>query len=40
VIIAKQRNGPTDVAKLTYLSQYTRFENYAPDAGVFEDTGN
>jgi len=40
VIIAKQRNGPTDVAKLTYLSQYTRFENYAPDAGIFEDTGN
>ena len=40
VIIAKQRNGPTDVVKLTYLNQYTRFENYAPDASIFEDTGN
>jgi len=39
IIIAKQRNGPTDTAKLTYLSQYTRFENYTPDVGAFEDTG-
>ncbi len=38
VIIAKQRNGPTDTAKLTYLSQYTRFENYAPEAGFFEES--
>ena len=36
VIVAKQRNGPTDTAKLTYLSQFTRFENYAPEAGYFE----
>jgi replicative DNA helicase len=36
VIIAKQRNGPTDTAKLTYISQFTRFENYAPEAGYFE----
>lgn len=27
VIIGKQRNGPVDVVKLTYLPQYTRFEN-------------
>jgi len=40
VIIAKQRNGPTDTAKLTYISNYTRFENYTPETGVFEDTGN
>ncbi|MFH1539134.1 MAG: replicative DNA helicase, partial [bacterium] len=26
--IAKQRNGPTGRIKLTFLSQYTRFENY------------
>jgi replicative DNA helicase len=39
IIVAKQRNGPTDTAKLTYLSQYTRFENYTPDVGAFEDTG-
>ena len=37
VIIAKQRNGPTGTAKLTYLSQFTRFENYAPEADVFGD---
>ena len=39
VIVAKQRNGPTDTAKLTYISQYTRFENHTPEVGVFEDTG-
>lgn len=27
--VAKQRNGPTGRIKLTYLSQFTRFENYA-----------
>ncbi len=37
VIIAKQRNGPTDTIRLTYLTQFTRFENYAPDAGAFEE---
>jgi replicative DNA helicase len=37
IIVAKQRNGPTDTARLTYLSQYTRFENYAPESGYFED---
>ncbi|WP_424670524.1 DnaB-like helicase C-terminal domain-containing protein, partial [Candidatus Binatus sp.] len=39
IIVAKQRNGPTDTAKLTYLNSYTRFENYTPETGVFEDTG-
>ncbi|MGD9368019.1 MAG: replicative DNA helicase [Desulfobacteraceae bacterium] len=29
VIIAKQRNGPTGVIPLTFLGQYTRFENPA-----------
>jgi replicative DNA helicase len=28
VIIAKQRNGPIDTVNLTFLSEYTRFENY------------
>jgi replicative DNA helicase len=37
IIIAKQRNGPTGTAKLTYLSQYTRFENYADEGGMFSD---
>ncbi len=27
IIIAKQRNGPTGTVKLTFLSEYTRFEN-------------
>jgi replicative DNA helicase len=34
VIIAKQRNGPTDTAILTYLNQYTRFENFVAGAGL------
>jgi replicative DNA helicase len=29
IIIAKQRNGPTGMRKLTFLGSYTRFENYA-----------
>ncbi|MCM8810926.1 MAG: replicative DNA helicase [Candidatus Omnitrophica bacterium] len=30
VIIAKQRNGPTGSIFLTFLEEYTRFENYTP----------
>jgi replicative DNA helicase len=33
IIIAKQRNGPTGMLRLTFLGQYTRFENYA-ESGV------
>ncbi|MEO5350071.1 MAG: replicative DNA helicase [Magnetococcus sp. YQC-3] len=29
IIVAKQRNGPTGKVKLTFLKQYTRFENHA-----------
>jgi replicative DNA helicase len=29
VIIGKQRNGPLGTVRLTFLGQYTRFENYA-----------
>jgi replicative DNA helicase len=29
VIIGKQRNGPIGTVRLTFLGQYTRFENYA-----------
>ena len=38
IIIGKQRNGPTGTVKLTFLGQYTRFENFANDsyAGSFE----
>ena len=28
IIIGKQRNGPTGVIKLTFLGEYTTFENY------------
>jgi replicative DNA helicase len=27
VIVAKQRNGPTDTVKLAFLKEFTRFEN-------------
>ncbi len=33
IIIAKQRNGPTGVCHLAYMSDYTRFENLA-DGGM------
>ena len=29
ILLSKQRNGPTGTVKLTFLGQYTRFENYA-----------
>lgn len=31
IIIGKQRNGPIGTLRLTFLGQYTRFENYIPD---------
>ncbi|HBG47037.1 MAG TPA: replicative DNA helicase [Deltaproteobacteria bacterium] len=30
IIIAKQRNGPTGAARLTFMNEYTRFEDQAP----------
>ncbi|MDD5774894.1 MAG: replicative DNA helicase, partial [Candidatus Omnitrophica bacterium] len=33
IIIAKQRNGPTGTVKLTFISEYTRFENMAHGEG-------
>jgi replicative DNA helicase len=35
IIIGKQRNGPIGTVRLTFLGQYTRFENYAGSG--FED---
>ena len=32
IIIAKQRNGPIGTVRLTFLGQYTKFENFAPSA--------
>ncbi len=31
IIIGKQRNGPIGTVRLTFLGQYTRFENFTPD---------
>src|SRR5690606_33527472 len=31
IIIGKQRNGPIDTARLTFVGQHTRFENYTRD---------
>jgi len=32
IIIGKQRNGPIGTVRMTFLGEYTRFENYAPSA--------
>jgi replicative DNA helicase len=32
LIIAKQRNGPTDILKYVFLNKFTRFEEQAPDS--------
>jgi replicative DNA helicase len=33
IIIAKQRNGPTDTVKLAFIRERTKFENYDPRVG-------
>ena len=30
--VAKQRNGPTGVINLTFLKEFTRFENFSSDS--------
>jgi replicative DNA helicase len=37
IIIAKQRNGPIGTVRLTFLGQYTRFENFAANPYGDED---
>lgn len=37
IIIGKQRNGPIGKCRLTFLGQYTRFENYAHDAYIDDE---
>jgi len=32
IIISKQRNGPIGDVQLTFLGEYTKFENFMPDA--------
>ena len=36
IIIGKQRNGPIGHVRLTFLGQYTRFENFTPESYVRE----
>ncbi|KPJ96259.1 MAG: replicative DNA helicase [Gammaproteobacteria bacterium SG8_15] len=38
IIIGKQRNGPIGTARLTFIGQYTRFENYVA-SHMYEDEG-
>ncbi|NMG67830.1 replicative DNA helicase [Azoarcus indigens] len=35
LIIGKHRNGPTGTVRMTFLGQYTRFENFAGGSGFF-----
>ncbi|MCB1849733.1 MAG: replicative DNA helicase, partial [Gammaproteobacteria bacterium] len=35
IIIGKQRNGPIGTVRLTFLGQYTKFENFVQD--VYSD---
>ena len=37
IIIGKQRNGPIGMARLTFLGQYTRFENHTNTGGYDDD---
>lgn len=37
IIIGKQRNGPIGRVRLTFLGQYTRFENFAAGGGYIAD---
>ena len=37
MIIGKQRNGPLGVVRLTFMGQFTRFDNYAGPARNNED---
>jgi replicative DNA helicase len=37
IIIGKQRNGPIGTVRMTFLGQYTKFENYI--GNVYADEG-
>ena len=40
IMVGKQRNGPTGVIKLSFLGEYTRFENYSNRAPDFRPEPN
>jgi replicative DNA helicase len=31
IVIAKQRNGPTGISRMTFIEEYTRFVDYSND---------
>ncbi|HEY9201211.1 MAG TPA: DnaB-like helicase C-terminal domain-containing protein, partial [Gammaproteobacteria bacterium] len=31
IIVGKQRNGPIGTTRLTFLGQFTKFENFSPE---------
>ena len=35
ILIRKQRNGPIGTVKLTFLGQYTKFENFMPEVEFY-----
>lgn len=35
IIIGKQRNGPIGAVRLTFLGQYTKFDNYTGNLGIY-----
>lgn len=37
IIVAKQRNGPTDTVRLTFISKITRFENYSQVEEIYHE---
>ncbi len=37
IIIGKQRNGPIGTVRMTFLGQYTKFDNYAGGGSAFSD---
>ena len=44
MIIAKNRNGPTDSVTMTWIKESMRFANFSqldePDGGYFADSGD
>lgn len=37
IIVAKQRNGPTDTVRLTFINKITRFENYSQVEEIYHE---
>ena len=37
IIIGKQRNGPTGMVKLTFLGQFTKFDNFSGGPAFFDN---